>query len=278
MTYYLEQSEWYRSIIVPEGMNLDMLNEPGRLEILLKPAIDMVEKNKIFIDLGCGTGLLGIHALEQGAKFVYFVEKNQQMAKIINEILPGKIDANKFKIINKDVESLELSDFDYGDPEVVVSEFYGPRLFDEGYVNYTKHIKSMFPECVFIPETFKGEFYIADVDYSHPIWPKDTTLIDYFKMMYRDKAFANWFAFDNFKHIGDIVFDADNQIFKNSVEFNFDSKEYKMVCGIMGAEHQGLKQYRVTIGWILNPADYNKNFKIYFDIDEYFNPRIKEIV
>lgn len=278
MTYYLEQSEWYQSIIVPEGMNLDMLNEPGRLDMLLKPGINMAEKDKIFVDLGCGTGLLGIHALEQGAKFVYFVEKNQQMAKIINEILPGKLDAGKFKIINKDVESLEISDFDHGDPEVVVSEFYGPRMFDEGYVNYTKHIKSMFPKCIFIPETFKGEFYIADINYSDPIWPKDSNLIDYFKMMYRDKAFANWFPFENATHIGDIVFNADNQTFKNSVEFKFDSKEYKMVCGVMSAEHQGLKQYRVTIGWILNPTDYNKNFNIYFDINQHFNPRITEIV
>ena len=277
MTYYLEQSEWYRSIIVPEGMNLDMLNEPGRLDILLKPGIDLVEKDKIFIDLGCGTGLLGMHALEKGAKFVYFVERDKQMAKIIKEILPTKIDATKFKIINKDVESLVSSDFDYGDPEVVVSEFYGPRMFDEGYVNYTKHIKSMFPNCMFIPETFKGEFSVVDINYSDPIWPKDANLIDYFKMMYRDKAFANWFGFENHRHIGDIVFDADNQTFKNSVKFNFDSKEHKMICGVMTAEHQGLRQYRVTIGWILGPSDYNKQFEIYFDVNEFFNPRIKEI-
>ena len=59
MTYYLKESEWYQSVHVPEGMNLDMINQPNRLSELLLPAIDLVEPNKIFIDMGCGTGILG---------------------------------------------------------------------------------------------------------------------------------------------------------------------------------------------------------------------------
>ena len=46
MTYYLEHSEWMNSLAVPEGMNLDMLAMPDRLDSLLKPALDQVAKEK----------------------------------------------------------------------------------------------------------------------------------------------------------------------------------------------------------------------------------------
>lgn len=277
MTYYLEQSEWFKSKVIPEGMNLDMINNQDRLDLLLKPSIDKIDKDKIFIDLGCGTGVLGLYALSKEAKFVYFVEKNNQMAYILNQLLPNKISSDKFKIINKDIESLELSDFDMGTPDVVVSEFFGPRLFDEGYVNYTKHIRSLFPNCFFIPETFKGEFYISDINYKDPIWPKDADLIDYFKFMYRDKAFSGWFLPEKSNNVGSITFDANQQEFKNSVEFSHSHKQDKMISGIMTVEHKNLSQYWILVGWILTPDDYNKNFKIYFDEQQYFNPRMIEV-
>ena len=91
MAYYLSKSEWANSKIIPEGMNLDMLNQEGRLDLLLKPAIGAVAKGNTFIDLGCGTGLLGIHALEHGAEFVYFVEQDAQMIHILENVLPKKL-------------------------------------------------------------------------------------------------------------------------------------------------------------------------------------------
>jgi predicted RNA methylase len=283
MTYYLHHSDWYQSAAIPEGMLLDMINAPTRLDILLKPSIDNMDKDKIFIDLGCGTGVLGLHALSKGAKFVYFVERDPQMAFIINNILPNKIDPSKFKIINKDIETLEISDFNMGIPEVVVSEFFGPRLFDEGYVNYTKHIRSLFPECFFIPEIFKGEFYIADINYNDPIWPKDANLVNHFKFMYRDKAFSKntpfswWFNPKISNHMGSITFDANKQEFKNSLEFNYNFKEDKIVAGVMTVGHNDLRQDWIVMGWVLTAEDYNKNFKIHFDTTDYFNPRMVEV-
>jgi 16S rRNA G966 N2-methylase RsmD len=83
MTYYLEKSEWYQMQNVPEGMVLDMINMEDRVEKVLYPAIETVAKNSIVLDAGCGTGLLGIYALAQGAKFVYFLEQNSQMYHIL---------------------------------------------------------------------------------------------------------------------------------------------------------------------------------------------------
>jgi predicted RNA methylase len=263
---------------VPEGMNLDMLNQEGRLDLLLKPAISAVAKGNTIIDLGCGTGLLGIHALEQGADFVYFVEQDDQMVHILKNVLPKKIKNARYKIIHKDIEHLTKEDFDQNIPTIVASEFYGPRLFDEGYVNYSKHLRSLFSNLKFIPEIFLGKFYIIDIDYNQPIWPKDKTLIEYFHFMYREKAFGQYLQNINEKElVGEISFNANTQEFKNLLEFKYLKKENKILLGEMLINHNELTQLHTHIGWFLDKEDYKKVFQIYFDKDNYFNPIKKEI-
>ena len=131
MTYYLNESEWMNSRYVPEGMNLDMLNNlDSRLDALLIPAIRNSVYDKIVIDLGCGTGILGLNAINYGAKFVYFVERDPHMFHILENVISKKLSASQYKLINKDIEDLTVEDFDMGTPNITVSEFYGPRLFD----------------------------------------------------------------------------------------------------------------------------------------------------
>lgn len=277
MTYYLKQSDWLHSEVIPEGMNLDMINQPDRLSTLLKPAINLIEPDKIFIDLGCGTGILGLHALTKGAKFVYFVEQDVQMFHILTNILPNKIDPTRFKLINKDIEHLSLEDFDAGIPDIVVSEFYGPRLFDEGYVNYTRHVKSLFPKCFFIPETFVGKYYLADVDPTQSIWPIDSDLLDHYKFMYKHKGFAKAIDFPkNEKFIGEIRFNANTQEFNKSFDFDFSYTTEKMLYGHMDIEHLKLTHHYTSMGWYMDSTSYNKNYKLYFDSENYFNPRLIE--
>lgn len=277
MTYYLEHSEWMSSLSVPEGMNLDMLAMPDRLDRLLKPALDQVAKDNIIIDLGCGTGVLGLHALSNGAKFVYFVERDTQMFHILQNVLPNKIEGTNYKLINKDIESLSIDDFDCGTPDVVISEFYGPRLFDEGYVNYTKHLRSFLPNCRFIPETFKVEFYLNDIDYSQPIWPSDSSLHDHFKFMYREKGFAKHIDIVCENHIGDITFNANTQEFDNRVEFTYDINNEQLLIGKAIVEHNEFVQYYTVIGWVMYSTDVNKRFCLYYDVDQHFNPRKLEL-
>ena len=273
MTYYLEHSEWMNSVHVPEGMNLDMLNGlTDRLERLLKPALKRNSQDKIVIDLGAGTGVLGLYAIEHGAKFVYFVERDPQMFHILSNVMSKKLPADKFKLINKDIEELSIDDFDFGTPDVVVSEFYGPRLFDEGYVNYTKHLRSFLPNCYFIPETFEV-FYLGTIDYSQPIWPEDQQLVEHFKFMYAEKGFARHIEFDPDNYLGSILFDANKQTFDNMVEFSYDKNDEQLLVGKAIVKHDELTQYYTTLGWLMTAEDNGKKFRVYYDIPSYFNPR-----
>lgn len=278
MTYYLQESEWYNSKYVPEGMNLDMLNTiDGRLSKLLTPSLKNVSTDKIVMDMGCGTGILGLQALDMGAKFVYFVERDMQMYHILKNVLSNKLDSTHYKIINKDIEELSMYDFDCGTPDVIVSEFYGPRLFDEGYVNYTKHIRSMFPNCYFIPETFKVNFYLNNIDYKQPIWPNDHDLIDHFKFMYKEKGFSKHIHTLENICLGSIEFNANTQTFKNSMEFTFNGTKELLLIGVACIEHNDLQQDYTRFGWLLDESDTGKKFRIYFDTENYFNPRKIEV-
>ena len=274
MTYYLQHSDWMNSEYVPEGMNLSMLNSmPHRLGQLLQPALLRKCEDKIVIDLGAGTGTLGLFALTNGAKFVYFVEKDPQMFHILANVLPNKLDSTKYKLINKDIEELSIDDFDCGTPDVVVSEFYGPRLFDEGYVNYTKHLRSFLPNCYFIPETFKVDFYLNNIDYTQPIWPKDPNLTDHFKFMYKEKGFSKHIFTHENVCLGTIEFNANTQTFKSSMEFTFNGATELLLVGVAYVEHDDLRQDFTRFGWMLDTADTGKTFRISIDSENYFNPR-----
>ena len=277
MTYYLNESEWQNSRNIPEGMNLDMVNAPDRLDTLLLPSISKHSKDKVVIDLGCGTGILGLSALSHGAKFVYFVERDVQMAYILENVLSKKLDSSQYKIINVDAEYVQLNDFDMGTPDMIVSEFYGPRLFDEGYVNLSKNFRSMFPNCYFIPETFKVDFYLNDIDYKHSIWPIEYDLIDHFKFMYKEKGFTKHIPTIEDNCLGSIEFNANTQTFDNLMEFTYTDIKDKLLIGVAYVEHDDLRQDFTRFGWLLDETDNDKTFCVYFDVDNFFNPRKIEV-
>ena len=278
MTYYLNESEWMNSRYVPEGMNLDMLNNlDSRLNALLIPAIRNSVYDKIVIDLGCGTGILGFNAINCGAKFVYFVERDPHMFHILENVISKKLSASQYKLINKDIEDLTVEDFDMGIPDITVSEFYGPRLFDEGYVNYTKHIRSLFPKCYFIPETFKVDFYLNNIDYKQPIWPIENDLIDHFKFMSKEQGFAKYIYTTRNLCVGSIEFNANTQMFDNNMEFTYNGKKELLLIGVAYIKHNKLHQDYTRFGWLLDESDTGKKFRVYYDIDNYFNPRKIEV-
>ena len=69
-------------------------------------------KNKIIVDLGCGTGVLGIGALLLGAKKVFFIDNDAKALEIaLNNILKVKSEGysvGEIKFIEKEIVYVEL--------------------------------------------------------------------------------------------------------------------------------------------------------------------------
>lgn len=276
MTYYLHKSDWLNSPNIPEGMNLNMVDSSNRLDRLLKVELKKEAHDKIVIDMGAGTGILGMYALDYGASFIYFVECDADMCYILENVLPKKLDQTQYKIINKDIEDLTVDDFDKGAPEIVISEFYGPRLFDEGYVNYTKHIKSLFNDIRFIPEQFTVDFYLMDLNFHHTIWPREKKVLHHYLFMYAEKGFVNRSVsidYTNTSIIGTLSFNANSQIFNNEFTFIFNENKAQMLVGHATIHHGESNQYFTTFGWVIDKDHCGKTFNIHAREENFFNPR-----
>lgn len=92
-------------------------------------------KDKIVLDVGCGTGVLSIFAVRAGAKHVYGVE----MAKIhekAKEIIDLNGFSDKITIINGKIEEITLP---VEKVDIIISEWMGYFLLYEG----------MFDSCIY---------------------------------------------------------------------------------------------------------------------------------
>ena len=174
----------------PEGFVLSIANAPRRHQDNL---IEEYSKDKTVIDLGAGSGYAGINAFKHGAKFVYFVEYDPQAFLILDRALEKLgFSQEQYRVINKDIERLTVEDFTGPVPEVVYSEFYGPCIFDEGFVSYTRHLDKLFPNLYYAPEFQAMEVRTWDADYSVPPWPyKRPELLESFKVKFANSVWAS---------------------------------------------------------------------------------------
>jgi protein arginine N-methyltransferase 1 len=85
-------------------------------------------KDKIVMDIGCGTGILSMFAAKSGAKHVYAVEM-ADVYKVAQEIVKKNGFADKITILNGKVEEIELP---VEKVDIIVSEWMGYLLLFEG--------------------------------------------------------------------------------------------------------------------------------------------------
>jgi SAM-dependent methyltransferase len=262
MVYHLENSLWNKKNH-PEGLSISMLEDQQRLDDLIKPSIQRKAKDKVVIDLGCGSGILGILAFENGAKFVYFVEHDVSMVNILKKALPKLFDVSKFKIIQKFAQELTPADFDCGDPELCVSELQGPQLFDEGVYHCTAPLKQMYNNLVFIPETYRLDIFESDVDFNISPWPQHEykhRLLEHYKHMYSSIGWTNGFIgldkpleLINPKQLGHLLYDTKTGIFENVLIHPIEAIEGKMINLWGFATFEELESTITKFGWYVFP-------------------------
>lgn len=260
MVYHLKNST-YGHKDVPEGMFLKMVEDPLRLNTAVKPALKNICNDKVIIDLGCGTGILGLYALENGAKFVYFVEQNAYMVEIIQNALPKIVDPSKFKIIHKFAQDLTSEDFDQSTPDICVSELWGIQLFDEGYYHCSNPLKRIFNDLVFIPEIFHLDVFECDVNFKDSPWPQlESHLVEHYKYMYATAGWTRWgvgnekkIEYLNPKKIGEITYNANTGVFDNTLSVIIDPGEGKMINFSGKVIAGGIEQGPTLFGWYLYP-------------------------
>lgn len=88
-------------------------------------------KDKIVLDIGCGTGILSIFAARAGAKHVYAIE-NAEIAHFAREIIKRNGLEDKITVIKGKMEEIELP---VKQVDIIVSEWMGYFLFYESMLD-----------------------------------------------------------------------------------------------------------------------------------------------
>lgn len=131
--------------------------------------------DKKVADLGSGTGILGIGALILGAKFVYFVEKDEKAVEILKKNLEN-IEGieRKHQILHMDVDGFkEKADVVIENPPFGTKEKHADKMFLEKAFSTAKTVYSFHKTSTkkFIEKISEDHgFSIAEqIDFSFPI-------------------------------------------------------------------------------------------------------------
>lgn len=142
-----------------DGIFMPMINDTGR-NIFYKACIDSVAKDKVICDIGAGTGLLSMLAIQAGAKKVIAVEQ----------------DLARYEFAKKNFERLNLQDrvevihANYLDTNIeadyFVTETFGNGIFEENILSIAEHKKRFHGKLI------PGQVEVfVKIYQSHPIFP-----------------------------------------------------------------------------------------------------------
>lgn len=123
LDYYFDSYSHY-------GIHEEMLQDNVRTKAYELSMIRNPElfKDKIVLDVGCGTGVLSMFAVRAGAKHVYAIEKANIHHKA-SEIIKLNGYGNSITVINGKVEEIELP---VPKVDIIISEWMGYALLYEG--------------------------------------------------------------------------------------------------------------------------------------------------
>jgi len=131
--FYVKDSDYYFDSYAHYAIHEEMIKDYSRT-CAYKDAILQSKhlfKDKVLLDIGCGTGILSIFCAMAGAKHVYGID-NSGIAKHAKKICAENNFAEKITIIQGKVEEVELP---VDKVDIIVSEWMGYFLFYESMLD-----------------------------------------------------------------------------------------------------------------------------------------------
>lgn len=139
-----QDSDYYFDSYAHIGIHEDMLKDKVRTLSYRRAIFEnpSLIRNKVVLDVGCGTGILSMFAAKAGARKVYAVERSS-IVEYARQIIAENGFQDKIEIIQGIAEEIELPE----KVDVVVSEWMGYALLYE----------SMLPSVIFARNKFMKE-------------------------------------------------------------------------------------------------------------------------
>jgi protein arginine N-methyltransferase 1 len=136
----------YRSLQNHEPMLLDTV----RCEAFRQALFEVVTPECVVLDIGAGTGILGVFAAQAGARAVYAVERSP-IAQFAEQLIADNGFRDRVSVLRGEMEDLELPE----KVDVIVSEWLGGYAVDENLLPMVIHARDRWlkPEGIMIPGT-----------------------------------------------------------------------------------------------------------------------------
>jgi predicted RNA methylase len=119
------------------GFDLQMINDKPRNEFYFDSLSDC--KDKVVLDIGTGTGLLAVMAVELGARKVYTVEKNYHNYQSAKYFIEKSNLQNIIEVIHSDFLHLDKQNWTHDQIDIVISETFANDCFVENFAFFVDH-------------------------------------------------------------------------------------------------------------------------------------------
>jgi len=146
--------DWFRD----DGIFLPMLNDVSRNKFY-KSALDIAAPGQVVADVGAGTGILSILAVQAGAKKVFAVEKDPDRAAYLSNMIDKLNLTAKIEVVQDDFLKVDIP------ADIYVSETINTQIFGEDIL-FLAHHAQRHGGC-FIPSTFEIHVEIYE---HHPLY------------------------------------------------------------------------------------------------------------
>ncbi len=165
---FLKNLNWHND----DGINLPMINDVNR-NLFYEQIIKNNVTNKTCVDIGFGTGLLSLMALEHGAEKVIAYEKNYDRYLLGHYIIKQLNLESKIELLHKQFDSEQEFNKDY----VYISEIVDTNLWAEGLWNVIPQYENMhmLPNNIFfelyllpINDLLVSKLYDNNIEYFNP--------------------------------------------------------------------------------------------------------------
>ncbi|KUF95291.1 hypothetical protein AM588_10005594 [Phytophthora nicotianae] len=190
------------------GIHEEMLKDTVRTKAYMNAILQSKHlfKDKVVLDVGCGTGILSMFAAKAGAKHVYGVDCSSMLTHA-REIVKANGFADKITLIQGKMEELTLP---VDKVDIIISEWMGYFLLYESMLDTVLYARDkylvsgglMFPDhaTLYIGAIEDGEYKAEKLDFWDNVYGFDMSCIkEIAKVTKEELAFSSTFKLTAFR-------------------------------------------------------------------------------
>jgi predicted RNA methylase len=147
------------------GFDLTMINDHARNRFYQQSLGNC--QGQIVLDIGSGTGILSVLAVQAGARHVYSFERDQQNFLAVTDFIKSSGLKDHITVICADILEVDRYSWPHDPIDVIITETFANDCFIENFAFLVEHVECSFnlaPHHRWIPENIELFVSLVNVD------------------------------------------------------------------------------------------------------------------